>query len=231
MSLILINQSVIGRDKLHSHAKSSVILIFLFLMVHFSWLIEIYSCFLHINYQIVCICSLHVHFQWNQVDRKKHNWVVSVDFLDELFSMILLGLDFKDNVRSISNIISSLPFTGDIKKTLFGLAFGMLTGTIQLPRSIIPATGSRRILQERCWKVTGSCRRTREISGTWKQYSRPEFSGFFPMISWRILSESTEICRNPPEKIREIPDRNTASNFLVFSVANRPFLAVRHSPG
>jgi hypothetical protein len=27
---------------------------------------------------------------------------------------------------------------------------------------------------------------------------------------------------NPPEKIREIPDRNTASSFLVFSVANRP---------
>ena len=83
----------------------------------------------------------------------------------------------------------------------------------------------RRILQERCWKVTGSCRKTREKTGTWKQYSRPEFSGFFPMISGRILPESTGSCRNPPKKIRKIPGRNTASNFLVFSGASRPFPA------
>jgi hypothetical protein len=51
------------------------------------------------------------------------------------------------------------------------------------------------------------------------------------MISGAILPESTESCWNPPEKIREIPDRNTASNFLVFSVASRPFPAVRRSPG
>jgi hypothetical protein len=41
------------------------------------------------------------------------------------------------------------------------------------------------------------------------------------MISGRILPESTGSCWNPPDKIREIPDRNTASNFLVFSVASR----------
>jgi hypothetical protein len=42
-------------------------------------------------------------------------------------------------------------------------------------------------------------------------------------MHWKLL-ESTG-------KIREIPDWNTASNFLVFSVASRPFLAVRRSPG
>jgi hypothetical protein len=47
------------------------------------------------------------------------------------------------------------------------------------PGSIVPATGSRRIFQERCGKVTGSCRKTREIPGTWKQYSGREFPGFF----------------------------------------------------
>ena len=56
------------------------------------------------------------------------------------------------------------------------------------------------------------------------------FPGFFPMISGRILPESTGSYRNLPEKIREIPDRNTASNFLVFSVAFRPFPSVRRSP-
>jgi hypothetical protein len=40
---------------------------------------------------------------------------------------------------------------------------------------------------------------------------------------WKLL-ESTG-------KIREIPDRNTASNFLVFSVASRPFPSVPRSPG
>jgi hypothetical protein len=40
---------------------------------------------------------------------------------------------------------------------------------------------------------------------------------------WNLL-ESTD--KNPG-----IPDRNTASNFLVISVASRPFPAVCHSPG
>ncbi len=35
---------------------------------------------------------------------------------------------------------------------------------------MIPATGSRGILQERCGKVTGSCKKTPEIAGTLKQY-------------------------------------------------------------
>jgi hypothetical protein len=37
----------------------------------------------------------------------------------------------------------------------------------------------------------GSCRKTPEIAGTWKQYSGRKFSGFFPMISGRFLTEST----------------------------------------
>jgi len=44
-----------------------------------------------------------------------------------------------------------------------------------------------RISQERCGKVTGSCWKTREISETWKQYSRMEFPGSSPMISGRFL--------------------------------------------
>ncbi len=53
---------------------------------------------------------------------------------------------------------------------------------------------------------------------------------FFDDSGW-ILLESTGSCWNLPEKVREIPDRNTASNFLVFSVASRPFPVVRRSPG
>jgi hypothetical protein len=56
-------------------------------------------------------------------------------------------------------------------------------------------------------------------------------AGNFPMISGRVLSESTGCCWNPPKKIRKIQGRNTASNFLVFSVVSRPFPAVRHSSG
>ena len=96
---------------------------------------------------------------------------------------------------------------------------------------MIPPSGNDRNRQGNARKVTVSCRKTREIAGTWKQYSRREFSGFFPMISGRFLPESTGSCRNPREKTRKIPARNTASNFLVFSGASRPFPAVRRSPG
>jgi hypothetical protein len=48
---------------------------------------------------------------------------------------------------------------------------------------MIPATGSRGILQERCGKVTGSFRKTPEIAGTWKQYSDWKLAGFFPVDS------------------------------------------------
>jgi hypothetical protein len=48
--------------------------------------------------------------------------------------------------------------------------------------------------------------------------------GIFPMISGWILLESIGICQNSPKKIRKIPGRNNASNFLVFSVASRPYV-------
>jgi hypothetical protein len=79
-------------------------------------------------------------------------------------------------------------------------------------------------LQERYGKVTESCRK---ISGTWKQYYRREFSGFFSMISGRILLGSTGSHRNSPEKILKIPDRDTASNFLVFPVVSWQFCCRR----
>jgi hypothetical protein len=38
-------------------------------------------------------------------------------------------------------------------------------------------------------KVTGSCRKTPEIAGTWKQYSDRKFSGFFQTISCAFRKE------------------------------------------
>ncbi len=67
---------------------------------------------------------------------------------------------------------------------------------------MISATGSRGILQERCRKVTGSCRKTPETAGTWKQYSDRKLSGFFPVNSRQILVLSG---RNRPEIIRKNP--------------------------
>ncbi len=94
----------------------------------------------------------------------------------------------------------------------------------QSPRSIIPATGSRR-------KNAGKSPDPSGKHGKYLEHGSSISVWIFPMISGRILSENTGSCRNPQEKIREIPDRNTASNFLIFSVENRPFPAVRHSPG
>ena len=75
---------------------------------------------------------------------------------------------------------------------------------------------SHRILQERCEKVTGSCRKTPEIDGTWKQYFGRKLSRFFPMDSCQlpVLSD-----RNRPEycfhKSMELPgtDRYRAGIF------------------
>ncbi len=60
----------------------------------------------------------------------------------------------------------------------------------------------RRILQEICGKVTGSCRKTPEIAGTWKQYSDRKLSEFFPVDSCQIPVLSG---RNRPEIIRKNP--------------------------
>jgi hypothetical protein len=67
---------------------------------------------------------------------------------------------------------------------------------------MIPATGSRKILQERCGKVTGSFRKTPEIAETWKQYSDRKLSGFFPVDSCQLPVLSG---RNQPEIIGKNP--------------------------
>jgi hypothetical protein len=67
--------------------------------------------------------------------------------------------------------------------------------------------------------------------GVYPEHGSSVPTGNFPMISGRILPKSMGSCRNPPEKIQKIPEWNTASNFLVFSVASRPFPVVRRSPG
>ena len=51
---------------------------------------------------------------------------------------------------------------------------------------MIPATGSRGILQERRGKVTRSCRKIPEIARTWKQYSNRKLTGFFPVDSSQL---------------------------------------------
>jgi hypothetical protein len=66
-----------------------------------------------------------------------------------------------------------------------------------LPRSMIPATGS--------------CRKTPKIAGTWKQYSERKFSGFFRWMPDNFLYLSAGTDRKSPEKIRKISGRNIAS--------------------
>jgi hypothetical protein len=63
---------------------------------------------------------------------------------------------------------------------------------------MISATGSHGIVQERCAKVTGSCKKTQEIAGTWKQYSDRKLSAFFPVDSCQLPALSG---RSRPEMI------------------------------
>jgi hypothetical protein len=67
---------------------------------------------------------------------------------------------------------------------------------------MIPATGSHGTLQERCGKVTGSCRKTPEIARKWKQYSDWKLSRFCPVDYCQIPVLSG---RNRPEIIRKNP--------------------------
>jgi hypothetical protein len=67
---------------------------------------------------------------------------------------------------------------------------------------MILATGSGGILKERCGKFTGSCRKTPEIAGIWKQYSDRKLFGFSPVDSCQIPVLSG---RNRPEIIRKNP--------------------------
>jgi hypothetical protein len=67
---------------------------------------------------------------------------------------------------------------------------------------MIPATGFRGILQERCGKVTGSSRKTQDIAGTWKQYCDRKLPGFFPVDSCQLPVLSG---KNRPEIIGKNP--------------------------
>jgi hypothetical protein len=51
--------------------------------------------------------------------------------------------------------------------------------------------------------ATGSCRKTPEITGTWKQYPDWNLSGFFPMDSCQLSVLSG---RNRPEIIGKNPE-------------------------
>ncbi len=93
------------------------------------------------------------------------------------------------------------------------------------------ARSCHRISQDLPGKMRESHRILQENTGnTWNMQAVFR-SGITRIFSEGILPESTGSYWNLPEKIREIPGRNTASNFLVFSVASRPFPAVRRSPG
>ncbi len=69
----------------------------------------------------------------------------------------------------------------------------------------------RRILPMSMIPATGSCRKTPEIAGTWKQYSDRKLSRFFPLDPFQlpVLSD-----RSWPEIIGKISARNTASTEL-----------------
>ena len=94
-----------------------------------------------------------------------------------------------------------------------------------MPRSIVPATGYCRNRPERCGKITVSRRKTREVAGTWKQYSGRKIFGVFPYDSlsdpagkhWKL----TAIHR---KKIREFPAGillPPSSDFPCFPVVSR----------
>jgi len=86
--------------------------------------------------------------------------------------------------------------------------------------------------------LAGSCRKDAWKSpdpagkhGKYLEYGSSIPSRNFPIISGRMLPENHWNLSESTEKNPGIPTRNTASNFLVLSVASRPFPAVRCSPG
>lgn len=77
-------------------------------------------------------------------------------------------------------------------------------------------------------EIIRSCRKTRDIQGTWKQYYRREFFWF---LQWFLNGNGS--CwkeREVVENSRLIPDCNITSKFLIFSVVFWPFPIVRRSP-
>ncbi len=93
--------------------------------------------------------------------------------------------------------------------------------------SKITATGSRRILQERSGKVTGSCRKAREIAGSGSGIPTGNLLGFFRWIPANFLCFPAGTSRKSSEKIRKFSGGNTASTFQrfpVLSCRNRPVI-------
>ncbi len=69
------------------------------------------------------------------------------------------------------------------------------------PKSKVPASGSRKILQEKCGKVTGSCRKTPEIPGTGSSVPAENCPDFFRWIPIKFLCVSTGTGRKSSEKV------------------------------
>jgi len=82
-----------------------------------------------------------------------------------------------------------------------------------------------RILQERRGKVTGSCRKALEITGSGSSIPTGTYRIFFRWIPVNSLSFPAGIGRKSSEKIRNFSGGNTASTFQrcpVLSCRNRP---------
>jgi hypothetical protein len=99
---------------------------------------------------------------------------------------------------AILTIISNYENISDENTRLFNVSrirfcYNFLHEKLAQPRSIIPATGSRRILRESHWIPQENTVNIWNMEAVFPP-------GFFPMISGKILSESTGNCRHPPEK-------------------------------
>ena len=95
--------------------------------------------------------------------------------------------------------------------------------SLLVPRTIIPVTGSHRILQERNGKDPRIPKEDTGNHWNWKQYSSRKMVGFFPADSYKFPMLSD---RNRPEFIGKIPkisDRNTASEKTRRITRKRPF--------
>jgi len=91
--------------------------------------------------------------------------------------------------------------------------------------SKITATGSRRILQKRNGKVTGSCRKATEIAGSGSSIPTGNFLDFSRWIPVNFPCFQAGTGRKSSEKTRKISGGITASTFQRF-----PMLSCRNRP-
>ncbi len=99
------------------------------------------------------------------------------------------------------------------------------------PRLMIPVTGSRRLLRERCGKVTVSYRKASGVIETCKQYSGRELFGFLLVDSCQLPVFSG---RNPAESIVENPKSfrpEYCFHKITGIIRNRPFPGRTVRPG